>query len=153
MVEPSETAVKEFQDLVRNKYGPVEFRWFCMTWQDFQDKEWKKQDGSQYNIIHFVHSVYYVSSTVDELEDRMHRCYAEMLNAGGGIVIFAGDKKRQKYFFWLENVDKQFTWDFTLEMVLKIAIEEKWKFEVEELNSELDLAKCFDEESVEGHFG
>ena len=150
VVEPSETAVKEFQDLVRNKYSSIEFRWFCMTWQDFQDEEWKKKDTSKYNIIHFVHSVYYISSSVEELRERMNRCYTEMLYAGGAIIISAASRKGKCYYM-SHNPDSisKFLGDFN--MILKIATEQGWRADADELQFQFDLSKCFVEDSVEGN--
>ena len=149
VVEPSLTAGKKLEDLMKTKYSSVEFRRFCMTWKDFQDKEWKKQDGSQYNLIHFIHSVYHICSSVEKLRERLQKCYAEMLNAGGALVICADGGTGRTCF--LCKVDDSFWWKFKFNIVHEIASKEGWKVDADELKFEVDLIKCFNEESGKGN--
>ena len=148
VVEPERSCIDELQELVKNKYSSVEFRWFCSTWQDFQDKEWKN-DGSHYNLIHFLQCAYYISESVEELRERMKKCYDEMLGAGGVIVITASNLKGKWCF--LPSVTEAFWWNFKVNIITKIAQEENWKVDADELTHQVDLSACFDQDSVQGN--
>ena len=153
VVEPSQNSVKKFKEFVKEKYSSVEFEWFCMSWEDFQDKEWKGDtgDSSQYNLIHLIHSLYYISSSVDELRDRIRRCCAEMLIAGGAMVVLADDSTGKYCFASMGNLDRKFWWMFGVNVVLEVASSEGWKVDAQEEYFKVDLSKCFDEDSVEGN--
>ena len=145
VVEPSPTALKEFKDFVKNKYSSVEFKWFCATFQDFQDKE-VVSDG--YNLIHFLHSVYYISSSEVELRERLRRCYKELLHTGGAMVITAHSYKGKSCLPPMEGL----WWIAKCNKILQFATDEGWKVEADEGKYKVDASLCFDETSEEGNF-
>ena len=64
----------------------VQFDLHEKTFQDYK-ADTSKEDSIKFDIIHFVHSIYYV-----DVEKALTHCLEEELNENGQVVCFVGDK-------------------------------------------------------------
>ena len=62
----------------------IKFEWFPMTYQEYVEQ--KRKDEVKFDVIHFLHSIYYVN-----VESALKHCYEEELGAKGVIFSFTQD--------------------------------------------------------------
>ena len=120
----------------------VDFEWLPMTFQEYAAKQKKEDDTMKMNLVHFIHSIYYV-----DVEEALVHCYEKELGTKGVILCINAMK---------ENLLGKFKEAFPKECavtvfpnedtdVITVAREKGWKyFECPGDSNYLDIAAIFD---------
>ena len=89
-IKPDKTKLESFrakaEDLpesLKSKADDIKFEWFPMTYLKYVEQ--KKENDVKFDVIHFLHTIYYVGSGTG-LETALKHCYETELGPKG--VIF-----------------------------------------------------------------
>ena len=129
---------------------------FDVRQQNFEDyiKEFTMEEH-RFDIIHFIHSIYYV-----DIETVLKHCIENELNDEGLLVFIVARPpdlicsviNKQRFPDWHGNSDKKNPESFeTAETIFEIAERHGWKLEVYTQEYSIDVTEIFDPQSTEGN--
>ena len=149
VVELNTAAIREFKDKAAQREGlkNVEFRWFCTTFQDFLRK---LDTGAKYDLITFIHSLYYM----DERQV-LEVSYSNILK-DGGIILGAKETEtsivQRAYTKFLDSIDPKrvHTSTGSLKILEELIINNSWKFEVLVTKIKMNITEMFEPQNSVG---
>ena len=150
IIEPNTHELQAFKAAVTQiplsvkKLAELSFEWVPTTFQEYSNN---RHQPNSFNLIHFIHSLYYMDA-----ESTLLHCYDKELKRNGVILCLVQTedsyfpKMRKKYLGML-NFGLTF---YTTEEIVSIAKKHFWKHELRTSRFRVDITKCYDETSEEG---
>jgi histamine N-methyltransferase len=126
----------------------VTFELSKITIEEFMEKS---DDNIKFDVIHFVHSIYYVN-----VEQSLVYCFEKILRENGLVIIVANDSPFRNTV--LSKLDEE--WHDPRDInankvtpvdILHMAEKYKWKYEDYTQESIIDVSEIFDEHSKDGN--
>lgn len=130
--------------LSQRKLADLSFDWVPTTFQDYSNN---CHQPNCFNLVHFIHSLYYMDA-----ESALLHCFDKELKRNGVIMCLVQTedsyfaKMRKKYLGRL-NFGLTF---YTTEEIASIAKKHLWKHDLRTSRFRVDITKCYDESSEEG---
>ncbi len=124
----------------------IDFEWIPMTFEEYTSQ--KKADDVKFNVVHFIHSIYYV-----RIEDALVHCYEKELGRKGVIISIAQHEASPIRKLPDEFSDQHVALYPSNGDVIAVAITRGWKYFVcpGDFKS-LDVTAIFDWSSHEGGY-
>ena len=146
VIEPEVARLNAFRSkaeaYMKHSMGPsrVDFEWLPMTFQEYAAKQKKEDDTVKMNLVHFIHSIYYV-----DVEEALVHCYEKELGTKG-VILCIYQMKENLLDKFKEAFPKECAVTlFPSEDVITVAREKGWKyFECPGDSKYLDIAAIFD---------
>ena len=92
-IEPDKNRLEEFHTKAENlpesfkSRADIQFEWCAMTYQNYVEQ--KKKEDVKFDVVHFLHSIYFVGP----LETTLEHCYEQELGTKGVILVIMSDEE------------------------------------------------------------
>ena len=92
-IEPDNNRLEKFRAKAENlpesltSRADIQFEWFTTTYQKYVEQ--KKKEDVKFDVVHFIHSIYYAGP----LESTLEHCYERELGAKGVIISITSDEE------------------------------------------------------------
>ena len=123
---------------------------FDIWQQTFQEYEQSQKEPTKFDIVHFMHSIYYL-----DIEQTLAHCLDKELSDGGQIVCLVEGKD---LLHWLLAKQRQTSHEEgssenkdAADKIIEIAGKNGWKYEMYTQDHEIDVTEVFDVNSIEGN--
>ena len=148
MLELFRARAEDLPELLTSR-ADIEFEWRLMTFQKYVEQ--KKKDNVKFEVVHFLHSLYYVG-----LETSLEHCYEKELGEKGVIVCAFADKKsafvRYGQEFSSQGLILNAETYYSSKEVKDVAEKNGWKYaECPGETRMCDITAIFDRSSVKGN--
>ena len=153
-IEPNECACDLYKSSVKRANDlQIDFDVRCQTFQQY--KEHRPENGEErtkFDVIHLMHSIYFL-----DIEESLIHCMENELSANGSLFIMV---EGPDLSFWVQYKERfsdrhakpgdSFK-TVEVEKIFKIIEEAGWRYDVHNLEYEIDVTDVFDAESTEGN--
>ena len=152
-IEPSVFSCGRYRATVEHLPTPLDDQQtkFEICQQTFEEYQEIHKEPIRFDIVHFMHSIYYVNK-----EQTLLRCFERDLKDKGRVVCLVSDQdlqyrvfSKQKKRRCNENVDSKR--DKRAEKLIRISSANGWKYEVYTQEYSIDVTEVFDPNSTEGN--
>ena len=154
-IEPSEFSCGVYKAAIENLPSPLDDQRtvFRICQQTFEEYQKCKKDTMRFDIVHFIHSIYFFES-----EQTLHYCFEKELSdkghfvcivANGDLIYWVLLKQRKPWHG--KNVASEAPEIETAEKLIQIANQNGWKHEVYTQEYPIDVTEVFDAQSTEGN--
>ena len=122
---------------------------FEICQQSFEKYQQSHRERLSFNIIHFIHSIYFV-----DIEKALLRCFETELSGEGKIICIAS--RRDLTCSVCSKLQQKLQWHVGSEIydvvdkMVQIANKNGWKIEVHDQKYSVDVTEVFDPHSTEG---
>ena len=124
----------------------VDFEWLPMTFQEYKSQ--KKADDVKFDVVHFIHSIYYVG-----VEDALVHCYEEELGMKGVFISISQAEDDPMLKFGEDFPDQRDSSFQRNRDVAAVAQQRGWNyFTCSGNTNKLDITTIFDSSSLEGGY-
>ena len=155
-IEPDNNRLEKFRAKAENlpesltSRADIQFEWLPMTYQKYVKQ--KKKEDVKFDVVHFIHSIYYVSP----LETTLEHCYERELGAKGIIISIINDEENPvvKYgrVFSAQGITLNPGAYYNNKDVRDVAEKNGWKYvECPGETSPCDITAIFDHSSQQGN--
>ena len=152
-IEPNEYSCGLYKAAIENLLSPLEDQRieFEICQQTFQEYQKSMKEPVKFDIIHFIHSIYYM-----DVEQTLRYCFKKELSDGGVFVFMVQCPdllywillKQRKHWHGEEVASETYE---TAEKLIQIANENGWKHEVYTQEYSIDVTEVFVPKSTEGN--
>ena len=150
-IEPNEYSCRVYKAAIENLPTPLndhltEIEICQQTFQEYMEDQ--KEPIKKFNIVHFLHSLYYV-----DFEEALTQCFENELCDEGAVVCVIEGKdllycisklRKERQGIVSESYERS-------EKIIKIANDNGWKHEIYSQEYSIDVTDVFDEKSSEGN--
>ena len=151
-IDPNEYMCGVYKAATENLPSPLNDQQiaFEICQQSFQEYQKSMKKPVKFDIVHFIHSIYYV-----DVEQTLRYCFEKELSDKGHFVCMVACRD---LIYWIASKQRKH-WhgekaSETLEIgekLIQIARENGWKHEVYTQEYTIDVTEVFDPESTEGN--
>ena len=148
-IEPNEHSCALYKAAIENLDDQhTDFEICQKTFQEYQES---KKVPMSFDIVHFIHSIYYV-----DIAETLFRCFEKEVSSNGYFVCVVNTSRdlpnlvmsKQKKRCNGKKATKSFE---TAEKLIQIANNNGWKHEVYTIEYPIDVTEVFDPQSTEGN--
>ena len=134
-------AIKNLSSLLGNTQTCFEI---CQ--QTFDEYQETKKDEIKFDLIHFVHSIYYV-----DMEETLIRCIEKELSDKGHFLCVVQTTQSLTYLVFSKQQSPTREISDESEKLIQIAKKHSWNYEVYTTEYAIDFTHVFDPKSTEGN--
>ena len=134
-------AIKDLSSLLGNTQTCFEI---CQ--QTFDEYQETKKDEIKFDLIHFVHSIYYV-----DMEETLIRCIEKELSDKGHVLSVIQTTQSLTYLVFSKQQSPTREISDKSEKLIQIAKKHNWNYEVHTSEYAIDFTHIFDPKSTEGN--
>lgn len=127
---------------------PTEFEICQQTFQEYKERQQRKEVSVKFDMVHFIHSIYYV-----DIEQTLIYCFEKELREKGVFVCIVEELDFTTMIMQIQwyRKDSESKKNATTEKMIKIAQDNGWKHEIYTQKYLIDVTDVFDEKSTEGN--
>ncbi|XP_078378537.1 histamine N-methyltransferase-like [Oculina patagonica] len=151
VIEPDVDRLASFRTKAENlaehfrRHANIDFEWIPMTFEEYTSQ--KKADDVKFNVVHFMHSIYYLG-----VEDALVHCYEKELGKEGIIISIAQSEEDPMMMFAAKFPDVRSPSTPRNRDVVATATQRGWRhFACPGDSNNLDITNIFDSSSREGN--
>ena len=123
---------------------------FEICQQSFEEYQQSHREPLSFDIVHFIHSIYYV-----DIEKALLHCFEKEVSGKGKIICIAS--RRDLISSVASKLQQKLQWHVGSEIydvvdkMIQIANKNGWKIEVHDQEYSIDVTEVFDPHSIEGN--
>ena len=153
-IEPNECACDLYKSSVKRANDlQIDFDVRCQTFQQYKEQGPENgEERTKFDVIHLMHSIYFL-----DIEESLIHCIENELNVSGSLFIMV---EGPDLSFWVQYKERfpdrygkpgdSFK-TVEVEKIFKIIREAGWRYDVLNLEYQIDVTDVFDAESAEGN--
>ena len=150
-IEPNLCSCGLYKAAIENLPSPLDDgkTAFDICQQSFEEYQQSHREPLSFDIIHFIHSIYFV-----DIEKALLHCFENELSDKGKIICIAA--RRDLTCSVLSKLQQKLQWHVGSEIydvvdkMVQIANKNGWKIEVHDQKYSVDVTEVFDPHSTEG---
>ena len=151
-IEPNLSSCGLYKAAIENLPSPLDDgkTAFDICQQSFEEYQQSHREPLSFDIVHFIHSIYYV-----DIEKALLHCFEKEVSGKGKIICIAS--RRDLTSSVLSKLQQKLQWHVGSEIydvvdkMIQIANKNGWKIEVHDQEYSIDVTEVFDPHSTEGN--
>lgn len=147
-IEPNGSSCGLYREAIKNLSSPLGNTQICfeICQQTFDEYQETKKDEIKFDLIHFIHSIYYV-----DMEETLIRCIENELRDKGLILSVVLTTQDLNYLVFSKQKRPTRKISEKSEELIQIAKKHRWNYEVHTTEYAIDFTPVFDPKSTEGN--